>query len=152
MKKRITFRDLLVLQAVVVVYTFAGILGKIAAGQAAGGFFLIYCLQVAVLGIYALLWQQVIKRFELSVAYVNRAAALAWSLLWAVLVFGEQITVKKLAGVAFVILGTLVVNSEFGTVGAAGGSGSGEPTAVSAADGTDDGGPGAAGERNGNAV
>lgn len=125
MKKKITSRDLLIIQAVVIVYTFASVLGKIAAGRAAGGFFMIYCLQIAVLGIYALLWQQVIRRFELSVAYVNRAAALAWSLLWSVLIFGEQITVKRLAGAAFVIFGTWVVNSGSGQAGPPGGRRSG---------------------------
>ena len=63
-----------------------------------------------VLGIYALCWQQVIKRVELSVAYANRAMALLWSLLWAVLLFGEQITVKKLIGVGLVLAGTLIIN------------------------------------------
>ena len=62
------------------------------------------------LGIYALCWQQVIKRVELSVAYANRAMALLWSLLWAVLLFGEQITVKKLIGVGLVLAGTLIIN------------------------------------------
>ena len=56
---------------------------------------LLYGAEIGVLGIYALCWQQVIKRVELSVAYANRAMALLWSLLWAVLLFGEQITVKK---------------------------------------------------------
>ena len=110
MKKKITPGSLLALQAVVVLYTISGVLGKFAAGHRAGGFLLFYCLQVAVLGVYALLWQQVIRRFELSVAYANRAVALVWSLLWAVLIFGEQLTARKLAGVALVIAGTLVVN------------------------------------------
>ena len=46
----------------------------------------------------------------LSVAYANRAMALLWSLLWAVLLFGEQITVKKLIGVGLVLAGTLIIN------------------------------------------
>ena len=49
-------------------------------------------------------------RVELSVAYANRAMALLWSLLWAVLLFGEQITVKKLIGVGLVLAGTLIIN------------------------------------------
>ena len=60
--------------------------------------------------LHQLCWQQVIKRVELSVAYANRAMALLWSLLWAVLLFGEQITVKKLIGVGLVLAGTLIIN------------------------------------------
>ena len=47
---------------------------------------------------------------DILVAYANRAMALLWSLLWAVLLFGEQITVKKLIGVGLVLAGTLIIN------------------------------------------
>lgn len=110
MRKKVTFRELLILQAVVMVYTFAGIIGKFAAGQEALEFLLLYAVEIGVLGVYAILWQQMIRRFELSVAYANRSVALAWSLLWAVLIFGEELTVKKLAGAAFVIAGTVIIN------------------------------------------
>lgn len=110
MKKKITVKDIIILQAVVVIYTFAGIIGKFAAGQESLRFFLLYGAEIAVLGVYALLWQQMIRRFDLSVAYANRAVALAWSLLWAVLIFGEKLTVKKVAGVLLVIVGTAVIN------------------------------------------
>lgn len=110
MNRKVTFRELLALQAVVVVYTFAGIIGKFAAGQEPLKFLLLYAVEIGVLGVYAILWQQMIRRFELSVAYANRSVALAWSLLWAVLIFGEELTVKKVAGVIFVIAGTVIIN------------------------------------------
>ena len=62
------------------------------------------------LGVYAVLWQQVIRKVELSVAYANRAVALLWSLLWAVFLFGEKITAAQLLGIALVIIGTAVIN------------------------------------------
>ena len=51
-----------------------------------------------ILGIYALLWQQVIKKFELSVAYANKAVTLLWALIWGIFIFHEKITVFKTAG------------------------------------------------------
>lgn len=110
MKRKTTLKDILILQAVVMVYTFAGVIGKLAAGQETAGFLLLYGVEIIVLGVYALLWQQMIRKFELSVAYANRAVALVWSLLWAVLIFQEQLTIKKIAGVAFVIAGAAIVN------------------------------------------
>lgn len=110
MKRKITLKDILILQAVVMVYSFAGVIGKIAAGQATVGFLLLYGVEIVVLGIYALLWQQMIRKFELSVAYANRAVALVWALLWAALFFQEQLTPKKIAGVAFVVAGAAIVN------------------------------------------
>ena len=63
-----------------------------------------------ILGIYAVLWQQIIKRFELSVAYANRAMVLVWSMLWAVIIFHNEMTAQNLSGVALVIAGTVIVN------------------------------------------
>jgi drug/metabolite transporter (DMT)-like permease len=64
------------------------------------------------LGIYALFWQQLIKRFPLSVAYANRAMALLWSALWAKLIFGEEITPRQMAGIALVVIGILMINTD----------------------------------------
>lgn len=114
MDKKRKAGNLLLLQAVVVLYTFATVIGKFAADsveqQKGMQFLLLYGAEIAVLGIYAILWQQMIKRIELSVAYANRGMALLWSLLWAVLFFGEQVTPKKVGGVALVMLGIIIVN------------------------------------------
>ena len=114
MKRKLNFRDFLILQAVVIVYTASSVLGKLAAVSAEGengwGFLLLYGAEIGVLGIYAVLWQQVIRRVELSVAYANRAVALLWSLLWSVFLFGEKITPAQLWGIALVMIGTAVIN------------------------------------------
>ena len=52
-------------------------------------------LMVANCGIYAIAWQKVIKKFSLSTAYANRSVYLIWSQIWAVLIFHENLTVKK---------------------------------------------------------
>ena len=107
-----TWKNILILQAVIVVYTFSGVLAKLASGQEplSAGFLMFYMAELAVLGFYALLWQQMIKRFELSVAYANRAMALAWSMVWAAVIFHDRITVKNICGVALVVLGICIIN------------------------------------------
>ena len=110
MKQKLTLKDILMLQAVVGIYTVSGVVGKFAAQQQGLGFLALYAAEICVLGVYAICWQQMIRRFELSMAYANRAAALVWSLLWAVLIFTEQVTVRQLAGIALVIAGTAIIN------------------------------------------
>ena len=112
MKKKITIKDILVLQIVIAIYTLSTVMAKQASGQSffSAGFFGFYGAELLILGIYALLWQQMIKKFELSVAYTNRAMALLWSLIWAVVIFKDNITVKNVIGVALVIGGTIIVN------------------------------------------
>ena len=113
MRKKISFKDIILLQLVVMIYTMSTIIGKFAAGASQESFWrfvLLYGAEIGVLGIYAVLWQQMIKRFELSVAYANRAGALLWSLLWAVLIFGEQLTAQKIVGALLVVAGTVIIN------------------------------------------
>lgn len=105
-------KNILMLQAVVVIYTLSSVVAKLATGKElfSFSFFLFYGLEIAILGVYAILWQQMIKRFDLSIAYANRAMALLWSALWAVLLFREGLGPKQVAGIVLVILGTVIVN------------------------------------------
>ena len=105
---------LLILQGAVCLYTLSGIAAKYASNYEflSFGFIVCYGLEILVLGIYALIWQQIIKRVDISVAYANRSMAIFWSMLWAFLLFKEQITLQNLIGVALIFVGTWVVNSD----------------------------------------
>ncbi len=112
--KKTRLVSIFLLQIAVIIYTFAGILGKLASGKElfSVDFFLLYGGEILVLGIYAILWQQLISRFDLSVAYANRSLSLFWTSLWAIFLFHEQLTPANLAGILLVILGTLLINCE----------------------------------------
>ena len=114
MRKNISFKNIMLLQLVIVIYTLSSVVAKFATGKELFSFpfFLFYGLEIVILGVYALLWQQMIKKFDLSIAYANRAMALLWSAVWAVVLFHDSITMKKFVGILFVILGTVIVNLE----------------------------------------
>lgn len=63
-------------------------------------------------GIYALAWQQVIKKFELSVAYANKSVYLIWGQLWAVAIFREHLSFMNIVGLMLVFAGVVVVSYE----------------------------------------
>lgn len=113
-KKKITIGDILILQGAVVIYTLSSVTAKYAAGQEmlSAGFFAFYGLEVVILGIYAIAWQQIIKRFDLSVAYANRAMGILWSAVWAVVLFHNSLTVKNILGILLVMAGTVLINSD----------------------------------------
>lgn len=115
-KRKLSLKAVLAIQGAVIIYTMGGVCSKMAGGQEflSPGFILFYGGQILVLAVYALLWQQIIKRVDLSVAYVNRAMAILWSMVWAILFFGEKITLQNVIGVALVLAGTIIVNSEVG--------------------------------------
>ena len=106
-------KDILILQLIIMIYTFSSICAKLASGQETILRLLLFTgLEFLCLAVYAILWQQAIKKFDLSVAYANRAMVLLWSMIWAVLVFHDTITLKNILGVALVIAGTFVINTE----------------------------------------
>ena len=64
---------LLALHILLAVYSLSGVLSKLASGFSFSdiGFYLCYCGILALLGIYAIGWQQIIKRLPLTTAYAN---------------------------------------------------------------------------------
>lgn len=101
------------LQVVFFIYSISSVVSKLASGKEflSFEFLLFYGLDVMILGIYAILWQQVIKKFELSIAYANKAITLLWALIWGIVLFHEQITPGKVAGIVLVMIGIFILNS-----------------------------------------
>ncbi len=107
-------KNIALLQGVIIIYTISSVMSK--AASASGDhllrFFLFFGMEFVALGVYALLWQQMIKRFELSVAYANRSMAVVWSMVWAVIFFHDTITVQNVAGVVLVVIGIWIINTD----------------------------------------
>jgi len=72
-------------------------------------FFLFYGLVIAILGVYAILWQQVLKLLPLTVAFANKAVTIIWGMIWGAMLFQEAITFKMMFGAAIVILGVIII-------------------------------------------
>ena len=111
--KKNNWKVIAALQALLILFSFANVLSKKASGYPflSIPFCLFYGGMIALLGLYAVGWQQVIKRIPLTTAYANRAVCTFWTLLWSVLFFGEQITLGKVLGVAVVVTGVLLYTS-----------------------------------------
>lgn len=107
-------KKLIFLQAIIIIYTISGVMAKMASVSVDEPLrmLLFLGLEFVILAVYAVLWQQMIKRFELSVAYANRSMAILWSMIWAVLFFRDEITMKNILGVLIVLAGTIIVNMD----------------------------------------
>ena len=113
-KNGLHIKNILLLQLIVMIYTLSGVAAKYASNYEflSLAFIVFYGVEIVILGVYAILWQQIIKKFDLSIAYANRAMALLWSMVWAIVFFHESVTVKNIIGVVIVIVGTIIVNSD----------------------------------------
>ena len=60
---------------------------------------------VGVLGVYAILWQQILKRLPVGEAYMFKGTSLIFVLLISAILFGETITLFNVVGAAMIIGG-----------------------------------------------
>lgn len=62
-----------------------------------------------ILFLYALMWQQLLKKMPLTVAFSNKAVVVLWGMLWGRLFFNEEIRLNMLIGALIVLFGILIV-------------------------------------------
>lgn len=74
------------------------------------GFIIFYGGMILLLGIYAIFWQQIIKRLPLTLAFANKAVTVIWGMVWGVLIFHEHLSVGKFVGAAVIIAGIVLYN------------------------------------------
>ena len=110
MKKKDRILTIIILQILVAVFSTVGIFAKLASKEPAFSFkfFLFYGCMLLVLFIYAIGWQQVIKRIELSFAYANKAVSTIWGTIWGVMLFQEVISFLKIVGMLIILTGVLI--------------------------------------------
>ena len=102
-------KTLFALHLLLMVYSMSGICSKKAADVEflSPEFCIYYGLIIFLLGLYAIGWQQIIKRLPLTTAFANKAVTVVWGLIWGLLFFSEKITIGKIAGVILVIAGVI---------------------------------------------
>jgi len=104
----------IILHLLILLLSFGGVFAKLASKEAflSAKFIIFYALELGILGIYALAWQQVLKHISLLVAFCNKSVGSIWSIFWGVVLFHESITVTMVIGAIIVLFGVfLVVNS-----------------------------------------
>lgn len=103
-------KTLLGLHLLLMVYSMSSICSKLAAGSEflSFRFCLFYAVIIALLGLYAIGWQQVIKRLPLTVAFANKSITVVWGIIWGVVFFREEITAGKVVGALLVIAGVIL--------------------------------------------
>lgn len=96
------------------VYSLSSVFSKLAAGEVflSSGFILFYSGVLAVLAIYAVGWQQIIKRMPLTTAFANKAVCTIWGSIWGVLLFGEDISIVKIVGILLIVVGIVLFSTE----------------------------------------
>ena len=103
-------KTILALHIILVIYSASTIFSKLASGQQflSFKFCLYYGLIIVLLGVYAIGWQQIIKRMPLTAAFANKAVTVVWGIIWGFIFFHEPITAGKVTGAVLVIVGIVM--------------------------------------------
>ena len=100
-------KEVAILVGVNLVYACTSIFTKMASRQKmmSWPYLLWIAGAIGVMGVYAILWQQVIKWMPLSTAYMFKGTSLIFILLISGLMLGEAITINNVIGSVIIILG-----------------------------------------------
>ena len=108
-------KNLILLHVVILLYSIASVFSKITAQclnqyglfswqtVVSGGLIFVF------MGAYAIFWQRIIKKMELSVAYMNKGITVVWSLIWSAILFHEKIGWNNIIGTALIVIGIVVL-------------------------------------------
>ena len=99
------------LHSLLFVNSFGGICSKLASGEEflSFRFILFYGLVICILGVYAVVWQQILKHIPLTTAFCNKSVGIIWGILRGFLFFHEAVKWNMLLGAAIVIVGVVIV-------------------------------------------
>lgn len=104
------FKLIILLHLLLMVYSLSTIFSK-KVGQykfLSIEFCLMFGTIILLLGIYAICWQQIIKRLPLTIAFANKAITVVWGIVWGYIFFNESITISKVLGAVLVISGVVL--------------------------------------------
>ena len=112
-RKQHKLSDFFLLYGGFLIYSVSSVFAKEAGIQKTAMRTLVFfALEFLFLGIYAIIWQQALKRFPLTIAISNKGITILFSLIWSVLIFKEGITLMNIIGTVLVIAGVVVVSSD----------------------------------------
>ncbi|MCR4755109.1 MAG: DMT family transporter [Lachnospiraceae bacterium] len=103
--------NLIILHIMFMLFSLGAVASKTAANSEflSPRFLFFYGIVLVGLAIYAIVWQQMLKRLPLVTAYANKAVTVVWGIIWGRVFFGEAVTPRKVIGAIIVISGVCIV-------------------------------------------
>lgn len=92
------------------IYSCSGVFSKLASTEEflSIGYLKFFFLLIASLAVYAVMWQLILKRIQLSQAFLCKSMTVVFSLMLAHFFFGENISLKNMLGAALIVTGIVL--------------------------------------------
>ena len=96
-----------------IIYSGSSICAKLASQQDIMFRIVVFMfMEILCLGIYAVVWQQVLKDFSLVTAMASKGVVVIINLIWSVMLFAETVTFYNVLGAIIIIFGIWMVSSD----------------------------------------
>lgn len=96
-------------------YSFCGVFSKLASKYQflSFKFILFYSISIFILAIYAIFWQQILKKFKLTTAFFNKAITIVWGMILGLFIFHETLKINNIIGAIIVLFGIGLVVKDY---------------------------------------
>ena len=94
------------------IFSFGFVFSKLCSNEPFLSFryILFFSLQILTLGIYAVIYQRVLKEIPLIIAYANKGITIIWAMLIGWFIFGEKVTTFNILGSIIIIVGIIFIS------------------------------------------
>ena len=109
-RDRVSFKVIIILLLVNLLFSTVSIAMKYTSGQELLSikYFIGLGVVILMLGTYAIVWQQILKRVNITLAYIFKGTGVIYVLLYSVFLFGESITIWNIIGTAIIVTGIVL--------------------------------------------
>lgn len=94
-----------------VIYSTTGVFCKFASSYPFFSllYILFFLITIVMLCVYAIMWQLILTKVPLNIAFICKSSTLIYSLLFAHFLFGESITDYNIVGAIIILIGLVIL-------------------------------------------
>lgn len=102
-------KDILFAVFIYIIFPFSSIFMKYAsnAENIIWKIFLFGC-SIAVLGVFSILWQMLLKKVDLTKAYLFKSTTIIWNVVYGILLFQENVSLTMIIGMTITTIGIMI--------------------------------------------
>lgn len=103
-------KDVLFAVIIYIIFPFSSIFMKYASqtDDMLMKLFLFAC-SIGVLGIFSILWQMLLKKIDLTKAYIFKSTTIIWNIVYGIILFNEKVSPMMIIGMTITTLGIIII-------------------------------------------
>lgn len=70
--------------------------------------FVLFSCSIVVLGIFSILWQNLLKHTDLVKAYIFKSTTIIWNIIYGIILFNEKLTINMIIGMILTTIGVII--------------------------------------------